>query len=84
MANPYENAARERKAFALADALDAMRHSVDAAERMAPEEREVVARAIGVKPPSEETWTRACQLLESRYSLRFRVQSDDPFKGLTP
>jgi hypothetical protein len=82
--NPYEEAARERKAQALADALDAMGILPADASMLSPSERALTARVAGVHLPSPATWALACAKLAARYELRARlgVGVQDPFDGI--
>lgn len=71
--NGYEQAARERKAGLLADMLDAFKVTAEDARDLPVIARLDVATAAGVRIPSQETWDRACDLLEQRADFRARV-----------
>lgn len=75
MSAAYEELARERKANAIADALDgAQVLPVDACV-FTKAQRRLVSDAAGVKPASETTWALACTKLAVRYDFRARMGS---------
>jgi hypothetical protein len=85
--NLHEEAARTRKAIALADILDAVTSDIPdpiAWLRDAPAAvRLDAAECAGIRLPSEETWQLACSMLEGRLAVRAALTAD-PFEGLTP
>jgi hypothetical protein len=82
MANAYEQQARVIKAARLADALalNGVR-SADAATYSEPA-REALARAVGVRIPSAETWRLVVADLVLREAAVTYVPEPDPFDGL--
>lgn len=78
----YESEARERKANAIADALDGAEVLPVDACVFTPAQRRLVTDAAGQKPASAETWALACTKLAVRYDLRARLAGTDPFADL--
>lgn len=81
MSNPWETEARQRKAIAIADMLDAFSISSDQAADLTAGERLDVATAAGVNTPSAATWDTTVAMLRAREECRVLV--DDPFAGLS-
>ncbi len=81
--NIHEEAARERKALALVDQLDALGVDSEEAEWLDADGWAAVARLAGVKPPSLSTVDWAVHLLRRREEARQRMAAiADPFEGL--
>lgn len=80
-ANPYADAARTRKAHAIAETLDAAGADADEAQRLSTEERILTAQIAGMKPASAETWDQAVGILRARLETRARY-AGDPFEGI--
>lgn len=83
-ANPYEDAARERKADALASVLDAFGMDPDGLVDAPTLVRLDAAEAAGVNTPSEATWQLAVRKLRGRQDMREMLAIGDPFEGLAP
>lgn len=83
--NPHADAARTRKACALADMLDAFDCDPDDAETFDMRTRLDVAEAAGVRTPSDESWSMAVRMLRGRIDMRALVAKSggDPFVGLS-
>lgn len=75
--NVYEERARAKKVVQLADCLWSL---LDASDRVSPVlvenvsawgrvERNLLARAAGAHPPSEETWAGLCAALDMRVKI---------------
>lgn len=79
--NPHEQAARQAKAIALADRLDAFDVDPEWARTAPAAVRLDCAEAAGVRFPSEETWELACSMLSGRLLVRASLPAD-PFEGL--
>lgn len=79
--NPWEDAARERKAAAIAAVLDGMGVTPDQAEVIEPGLRVRIAQQAGVKPPSEQTWELVVKVLGGIAAIRAALPSD-PFDGI--
>ena len=63
--NPYESAARQKKAFALASRLHQHAITADEAERMTVDQWRDVARVMKINSPSAETVKFAIEALRS-------------------
>lgn len=61
--NPYESAARQKKAFALASRLHQHSITADEAERMTVEQWRDVAKVMKINAPSAETVKLAIEAL---------------------
>lgn len=76
--NPYEEAARTRKAHRLAVVLDALDVSADQAETMTGEQWAQAARTAGVNSPSFLTQAETVSILGSHSRLREAIREHGP------
>ncbi len=70
MSNPYEESARRLRVIKFTAALQAGEIDADAAERMWETEWAIVAKALGIKPPSETTVAEVIKALRFAESLK--------------
>lgn len=81
--NPYEDAARIKKAHALADTVQAAGGTAQAAADLPHEDRLTAAAVAGVNPPSDATWELVVDLLRKREQAAERLADlGDEFEGL--
>ncbi len=79
--NPHEEAARTKKARALADFIWELGHGSVTAENLNPGERRAVEHAAGVKPSSDFTWAEVASILRGHEHVRARIEAEIVAEG---
>ncbi len=75
MENPFEEAARTKKAGAIANFIWSLGHGTVTAENLTAPERRAVERAAGVRFASDVTWSEVFALLTSHENVRARFEA---------
>ncbi len=75
--NPFEEAARTKKAGTIANFIWGLGHGTITAENLNDGERRAVEHAAGVRYASDVTWQEVCDILRAHENVRDRFQGQE-------